>query len=391
MSDTKSDRAAISDSFKMTPEFLRDIVAKYTFHNSAAAALRELIQNAHDACIVRCAIDGRDDGEVDVLLDPREGTITITDNGVGMTVQDIQNELTTIGRGKRASSIAERYSIPTNRKDRLINVVGEFGFGFIASFIIADKIEIHTRHVDPSAKSLKCVFSTSGIFYQIEESKEEFSVGTTLVLHLNNEHRHPPLRPAKNALEGSIISYDTVEAVIKKYCLLLQYPITVTLQGETVGSQLNVSELPWQEKTDLTHKVKAFYENRQGQGALGELLFTIPFTFSREKGDEVNMEGILVVDSRSPGTFDDEDRFGNLEVFVKHMWVCEGQKQLLPHWAWFMTGILVTPDLRPLPGRADLETQHESFDRVKRVLHKLLASKFLEVAQKNPALRQDPR
>ena len=51
-----------------------------------------------------------------------------------------------------------------------------------------------------------------------------------------------------------------------------------------------------------------------------------------------------------------------------------------------MTGILVTPDLRPLPGRADLETQHESFDRVKRVLHKLLASKFLEVAQKNPKL-----
>ena len=375
----------ITGDFKLTPEFLRDIVAKHTFHNSAAA-LRELIQNAHDACIVRCAIDGENDGAVDVLLDPQAGTITITDNGVGMAAQDIQDYLTTVGRGKKGSSIAEKYGIPDTQKNRLANVVGEFGFGFIASFIIADKIEIYTRHVGKDARSLKCTFSTSGIAYQIEEHSEQNRHGTKLVLHLNNEHRHPSLRPPKNLLEGSIVSYDTVEAVIKKYCLLLEFPITVTLQGEPAGAQLNVREFPWQERTNLASKVKAFYENRQGQGTIGELLLTIPFSMSKEAGDEINAEGIFVVDARNTNQIDEESRFGNLEVFVKRMWVCEGQRQLLPHWAWFVTGILVTPDLRPLPGRDGLETQHESFDRVKRALHRLLTSRFIEIAQRNPKL-----
>src|SRR6266853_587016 len=346
----------------------------------------KLTPDAHDACIVRCAVDGKNDGAVDVLLDSQEGTITVTDNGLGMTAEDIQEYLTTVGRGKKGGSIAEKYKIPESRARRLVNVVGEFGFVFIASFIIAEKIEIYTRHVGERAKSLKCLFSTSGIAYQIEETEKELPIGTKLVLHLNNEHRSRALRPPKSLIDGSILSYDTVEAIIKKYCLLLEYPITVTLQGEAPGPCVNVAEFPWHEKTNLNTKVKAFYENRQGPGTLGELLLTIPFSFSKENGDEATIEGVLVLDARGSIESQEKNRFGNLEVFVKRMWVCEGQRQLLPHWAWFISGVLVTPDLRPLPGRDGLESQHESFDRVKRVLHRHLTGKFLEIAQRNSIL-----
>src|ERR1044072_7140398 len=89
-------------TFKVTMEFLRDIVAKHIFHDAPAAALRELIQNAHDACLIKSALERSEEGySVHVTLDQIEKKITIEDNGIGMTQEDIEEYLTSIGRGKK--------------------------------------------------------------------------------------------------------------------------------------------------------------------------------------------------------------------------------------------------------------------------------------------------
>src|SRR5687767_10668143 len=103
MSDVKK-----QNTFTVTIEYLREIVAKQTFRDSPAAALRELIQNAHDACLVRSARHGVDDMAVHVTLDPVEKTITIVDSGIGMSLSDVHEYLTTVGRGTKGTRLTDR-------------------------------------------------------------------------------------------------------------------------------------------------------------------------------------------------------------------------------------------------------------------------------------------
>src|SRR2546422_8271301 len=107
----------------------------------------------------------------------------------------------------------------------------------------------------------------------------------------------------------------------------------------------------------LSESIKQFYEFRRGEGSLGEILHSIRFSLARERGDSLDLNGVLFLEDHPPGG----DSVGNLEVFVKRMWVCERQQSLLPEWASFLSGIIVTPDLRRMVARDELDTEHKSF------------------------------
>jgi len=361
-------------------EFLREIVAKQTFRDSPAAALRELIQNAHDACMIQSAITNKAEYSVYITLDPAEKTITIQDNGIGMTLSDIDEYLTTIGKGKKGSEILEKFSgIPLDKR-RLGNVIGEFGFGFVASFIIADKIELWTRAARGTPKGIYCEFSIEDVAYKCEEIDQNVEVGTKLVLHLNRKTYARAFKPTDNPLEGNILSWDTVEAIIKKYCIFLEFPIYVTMKGEPAPTPSNHVELPWESEQKLKERVQRFYDLRTGRGNLGEILHTIRISLSRDRGDAIDLEGVLFIEE-APSTASGTP--GNLEIFVKRMWVCEREQSLLPRWASFLRGMIVTADLRPLPGRDALDVQHNSYDHVKNALHEVISDAFLAFAQNN--------
>jgi HSP90 family molecular chaperone/class 3 adenylate cyclase len=367
-------------TFTVTMEFLRDVVAKQSFHDSPAAALRELIQNAHDACLVQSALTKSDDFAVHVTLDPMEKKITIEDNGVGMDASDIEEYLTTVGRGKKGTSVAEKYGVNLRNKERLKNVIGEFGFGFVAAFIMADRIELWTRSTRNDSPTIHCVFSTEDVAYEWEESEGTMSCGTKLVLTLNQSTLARGLKPTDNPLEGSILNWDTVDAIVKKYCIFLEFPIYIKMQGEVPQAASNLPGFPWSEEARLGESVQRFYQDRFGKANVGEFLRVFPISLSRQLGHRIDLEGILTLEDR-PATLDFP---GNLEIFIKRMWVCDQAQHLLPIWASFLRGIIVTPELRPEPGRDSLDMKHDSFDRVKRELHEIVCNGFLELAQKNP-------
>jgi HSP90 family molecular chaperone/class 3 adenylate cyclase len=369
-------------AFTVSIEFLRDIIAKQTFHDSPAAALRELIQNAHDACLIQSALTRSDDYAVHVTLDPVEKKIIIEDNGVGMSASDIEEYLTTVGRGKKGLSVAEKYGVTARNSDRLKNVIGEFGFGFIAAFIIADRIELWTRSARADSPIIYCEFSTEEVDYDWKEVEHGLSSssGTKLVLTLNQSALARGLKPTDNPLEGYILNWNTVDAVIKKYCIFLEFPIDVTMNGEIPQTPSNQVTFPWKEESRLGEAVQRFYEDRFDKGNVGEFLRVFPLLLSRQAGHEVDLEGVLTLEDR-PQT---SEFPGNIEVFIKRMWVCDTAQDLLPTWASFLRGVIVTPELRPVPGRDNIDREHDSYDRVKKALHKIVRDGFLEIARKNP-------
>ncbi len=368
------------NTFSVTIEYLREIVAKQTFRDSPAAALRELIQNAHDACLVRSARFGIDNLSVHITLDSVEKTITIDDDGIGMSLSDIHEYLTTVGRGTKGSRLTDRYDIPVRNAKRLENVIGEFGFGFIAAFIIADDIEVRTRSAEEGSRTVVCRFSSEAVSYEAAEVTDQSPIGTRLVLHLNRKTLSRGLRPTDDATEGSILSWDTVDAIVRKYCIFLEFEIYVALKGDPTTQPSNQIEVPWRAETRLSEAVQRFYEARFGKNKLGEVLHSIPLTLSKERGDAVTVEGLLFIEN-TPTT---EEGSGNLEVFIKRMWVCERQQKLLPAWASFLRGLIVTPDLRPMPGRDSVDQQQEGFDKVARALREVVCSAFLSLARTNP-------
>lgn len=368
------------DTFTVTMEYLREIVAKQTFRDSPAAALRELIQNAHDACLIRAAREGKDDLAVHITLDPVAKTIKIVDMGIGMTLSDIHEYLTTIGRGTKGTKLAEKYGVEERNSKRLENVIGEFGFGFVAAFIIADEIELKSRFASKDSRGVYCRFSSAEVAYEARETDESIPLGTSLLLHLNRKALSPSLKPSEDLTEGNILSWDTVDAIVRKYCVFLEFPIYVALKGDPIQGSSNQIEVPWKNEVRLDEAVKLFYDSRIGKNRLGQILHSIPLSLSRDRGDGVTLEGILFIEN-APAT---DESAGNVEVFIKRMWVCERQQSLLPAWASFLRGIIVTPDLRPMPGRDSVDRQHDGFDRVRNALHRRLSVAFLSLARENP-------
>jgi len=132
--------------FTISNRFLK-LLAHHLFGDSPAVALRELIQNAHDAVLMRAAREPgpRAGWGVRVIIDERLKQIEITDTGVGMSADDIINSLMCRGSGAKEDDKINSLMREVKNPEMLKNVAGYFGFGFIASMMVSKKVEIWTK------------------------------------------------------------------------------------------------------------------------------------------------------------------------------------------------------------------------------------------------------
>jgi HSP90 family molecular chaperone len=165
------------------PELIRRL--GINLYNDALVAARELIQNANDACILAEGLLGNPKGRIDVTVDERRGVITVQDNGIGMTAEDLQTLLSTIASSKKAQLRRE-----LERKDfeAAGGIAGQFGIGFLSTFIIADKVEVFTRH--QSERGPGSHWSSGGDGnYDLVTSSANLPKGTRIVLAVKPEFR----------------------------------------------------------------------------------------------------------------------------------------------------------------------------------------------------------
>ena len=184
--------------------------------------LRELISNASDAIdkykYLSLSSDGKlplRDGEIHINVDDKDNTIEICDNGVGMSKDDLINNLGTIAKSGSKDFMA-KFKEAKEKQD--INIIGQFGVGFYSAFMVADKVEVLTKSTD--GKSY--LFTSDGKdSFTIEEANKD-DVGTTIKLYLKKDQDDEDY--------SQFASTWTIERLVKKYSDYVRYPIKMMVK-----------------------------------------------------------------------------------------------------------------------------------------------------------------
>ena len=364
--------------FTVSNRFLR-LLAYHLFGDSPAVALRELVQNAHDAVLMRAATDAgpKDGWGVRITLDEPQRQITLLDTGVGMTAKDIVDSLTCLGVGGKGQDKLEELRRTVKNPEMLRNVAGYFGFGFIAAMMVSKKVEIWTHAAD--APPVYCRFDEGegAGFYEEQETQETPDMGTRVLLHVDAERAviDDDLIPA--ARKGTLLHLETVERILTKYCDLVEFEIMLSSVGETTPHVVNQRQAPWERGPRPSAKeMLSYFSRRFGEGLNQPIDYAV-FKLTPETHN-IEASGVLYVPR--PGRREQE----KLEIFVKRIWVCDDDLSLLPEWARFLRGVIVSPDLAVTLSRRGLDKLDKSYHNLSIALRDYLRSYLVELAGKRP-------
>nr|VFJ47404.1 MAG: molecular chaperone HtpG [Candidatus Kentron sp. FW] len=323
-------------------------------------AIREMIQNAHDTCIIRRNRDPDFHApRIDISFDRNRQTITIADNGAGMTEEELHKNLATIGE---SFTRLQREELKSKDAREAALLIGQFGIGLLSAFSISERVEVVTRsYQGRTAFRWVCEgdihYTVEPLDKSIDKTERKTDPGTRITLHL--------LDTKLELLEEA-----RLRQAIKKYADFLSIPIYLN------GNQANVCTPPWERSGSdkLSEATLTDYiQQRWGLYPLALLPFDtgtssrqgMPGPRTRE-GNEfpLRVSGLLFVPVIPHELTRD---FGELDIYVSRMFIKAGDKELLPVWASFVKGVIDTPDLTPTLSRGEIITNDDY-----RILQSLL-------------------
>ena len=320
-----------------------------SLYSNRDVALRELIQNANDSLVKRQVATEQPSGELWLRIDyTANGTLTIRDNGIGMTKKEIHDYLSTIGRSGTAEF---RKILESNDHAAAHKLIGTFGLGLLAAFFIADHLEIRTRSENSESDGYKwtCKGDT---YYELEPCDKE-DVGTILTLTVNPKHH-------------DLLNDESLEHVIRKYADFIEFPIFFG-RGRR---QINTRVAPWDNKDEDDIHYMEFLRHRYPDS--NDPLSVIPV---RPRGD-VAVKGVLFI----PPSKDPEYDVGSVELYVRRAFVCVSRKGPLPRWAVFICGIIEAPALNIQVSREGV--QHDAaFKALSEALEATIIEHLIFVAE----------
>jgi len=321
-----------------------------SLYSRSDAAIRELLQNAHDGIMRRRAIDLQYRGRIDIRQHPADKVLEVSDDGIGLTPEEVEKYLGTLGVG--ISGLLKR-DLP-NRGGQSLNLIGEFGIGLFSAFLLADRVEVITRHRQDGEAVRWEAGPDSDICISSCDRSEP---GTTVRLHLKPD-QYP------YATDEALL-----ERAVKEYADFLPIPIHINDRPQRV----NIGSACWLEFTPDTHALELELESFFGETPLDLVVLRT------EK--PVTIRGALyVTPQRTPGFTDAP----TVTVTVQRMIISRRVYGLLPDWASFVRGVLELPDCSPTASREDL-VRDATFYAVREQLDTLLFNHFEGLARKNPS------
>jgi molecular chaperone HtpG len=338
---------------------LLKVLAEHLY-SSKKVGVRELIQNAHDSCVRRRIESGEAHyrPRIDIGVDPAERTLTVSDNGNGLTEEEIRTYLATIGRGY-TRELREKLSLYS--PEEATELIGQFGLGFLSAFLLASEVTVTTRSVT-GTPALRW-HSAGDEHYQIGPGERD-EPGTTVELRV---------KPAASFILRENALADTV----RTYADFLPTPIYV--EGDE--HPINLMTPPWEEEDPpqaaRDYVARAFHNT--------EPLWIMPLgDWKVDLGHDavtVPLKGFLFV---PPGSVASVREFGDVTVFIRRMFICERERDLLPPWARFVRGVIECPALQPTASREGIH-QDENYESVRQALEEQLGRGLRELAQDDPA------
>ena len=331
--------------------------------------LRELLSNASDALLKRQYLGQTDSkllssdaAEISIALNKKRKTIAISDSGIGLDQEDLIEALGTIARSGTKAFIEQIEKAAEKDKDA-ISLIGQFGVGFYASFMVADKVEVHTLKAGQDQGYSWQSDGQSG--YEINASSARDTVGTTVVLHLKKE--------AKEFLEDI-----RIQTLVKKYSDHIAYPIRLVKDDQTTEVINSVEALWTKPAKDITQEqYNNFYQSHSGQ-------YDTPFLTLHNKAEgAVEFTNLLFLPSQKPFDLFDPERKTKVQLYVNRVFITDELKDLIPEWLRFVRGIIDTASLDLNVSREMLQ-HNATLLKIRKAVTKRVLSELAKKVKKDP-------
>jgi molecular chaperone HtpG len=333
--------------------------------------LREMIQNAHDS-IGRRTVLGADRGETElpspqirVAVSKEKQALEISDNGCGLTRDEIDEYLATIGQSSNTDEL--RHRIREADRSRTVDLIGQFGIGLLSAFIVADEVTLVTRADGHEALRWG---SHGGANYTVEPA-ERPQVGTTVTLHLRAEHSRY-LEPGR------------LRAIIRTYADFIGMPVYLNDEVDPA----NAVTAPWHRSyPSEKDRDRAYYEfwEKKFLSETSLQVFAIDEGFDWDDVSQPDgkghgrVRGVLAVTDRH---VPDVNARGTVDVYIKRMFIAAGNREVLPPWAKFLQGVLECDELTPNAAR-DNVVRNAALAAVQQTLGWLVVRELTELSRRD--------
>ncbi|PHQ23987.1 molecular chaperone HtpG [Marinobacter guineae] len=347
----------------------------HSLYSNKEIFLRELISNASDAeDKLRFAALKDDslyesDPELKIRLDFDEeaNTVTLTDNGIGMTRDDVVQNLGTIARSGTAEFLQQLSG--DEKKDS--KLIGQFGVGFYSSFIVADKVDVFTRRAGAPAEEGVHWESRGDGEFTIEQVNLEHR-GTQIVLHLKSD--------AKEFANGW-----KLRSLVKKYSDHISFPVVMKAESEegeekkdeyeTVNDATALWTLPRTEIKD--EEYKEFYKHIAHD-------FEDPLTWSHNKVEgKLDYTSLLYIPARAPFDMYNREAPRGLKLYVQRVFIMDDAEQFLPLYLRFAKGVIDSNDLSLNVSREILQND-STVESIRTAVTKRVLDMLSKLAKKEP-------
>lgn len=375
--------AAQVHGFQTEVAKLLDLLANSLYSNKEVF-LRELISNASDALDKLHFLSLTDQKllgddpilRIRVKTDKDAGTLTISDNGIGMTVEEAQEHLGTIAK----SGTDEFFKSLSGDAAKDSQLIGRFGVGFYSSFIVADKVTVYSRSAK-AAQSEGVCWESEGLGTYTAERIDRKERGTDIVLHLKAD--------AQKFLDAWVL-----ETAITKYSDHIAVPVYLwkekTAETPKEGEKPAAPEFEWVQVNDAKalwtiaprdvkdEQYKEFYKHLTHA-------YDDPLVWSHNKVEgELEYTSLLYIPTEAPWDLFNRDAEHGLKLFVQRVFIMDEAEQFLPHYLRFVRGLVDTNDL-PLNVSREMLQETAVTQKLKKALTHRVLTMLEKLAKDDPA------
>ena len=346
-------------------------VIKQFLYSDHEIFLRELVSNAIDATqkLRTLATAGEFTGsteglQVRVSLDSEAGTLTVSDNGIGMTADDVARYINQI-----AFSGAEEFL--NKYKDNAAAIIGHFGLGFYSAFMVAKQVDIITKSYKDDAPAVKWTCDGSPEFEMTETTKDQR--GTDIVLHIDDD-------------EKEFLERGRIEGLLRKYCRFLPVPIVFGKKqewkdGKMVDTEedniINDVEPLWtRTPSELTDEdyLKFYHAIQPAQeDPLFWIHLNVDYPF--------NLTGILYFPKIKNNLDIRKDR---IQLYCNQVFVTDSVEGVVPEWLMLLQGVIDSPDIPLNVSRSYLQADR-NVKKISSYITRKVASRLEELSRDNAA------
>lgn len=353
----------------------------HSLYSNKEIVLRELISNASDAADklrFEALADStlyENDSELKIQIgfDKAKRTVTISDNGIGMSRDEVIANIGTIAK----SGTKEFFNALTGDQAKDANLIGQFGVGFYSAFIIADKVTLTTRRAG-SADAVKWTSTGEGD-YTLDAVKKE-SRGTEITLHLRKD-------------EDEFLNDWQLKSIVRKYSDHITLPIVMYKSEWKEGEDGKGGEMVTTDELETVNKASALWARSKNDITADEYnefykhvshdhQDPIGYTHSRVEGKQEYIS-LLYIPGKAPFDLYDRERRHGIKLYVKRVFIMEDAEKLMPQYLRFVRGVIDSADL-PLNVSREILQDSRDVDAIKNGSVKKVLGLLEDLAKDKP-------